>query len=185
MERCNGFSPPMTRSRRNVPIKTTTDTSPKNGHITSYFQIVSTVDCFDEDKPSSDLYNGNALSSINDDYTDYDEIKNDPFQFNIADINDIIYSDKPDKKKLIINNIFKKDNTYNGRINNVNISKIFVKEEFVKEESVDGIEDIESDTEVKEESSNVRLSPRKHASTLQRCGDYLLRYDFFKLIKYW
>ncbi|XP_077301962.1 SET domain containing 8 isoform X2 [Arctopsyche grandis] len=163
MERCNGFSPPMTRSRRNVPVKTITDTSPKNGHITSYFQIVSTVDCFDEDKPSSDLYDGNALSSINDDYAHYDEIKNDPFQFNIADINDIIYSDKPDKKKLIINNIFKKDHTYNGRINNVNITKVFV-----KEEPVDSIEDTESDTDVKEESLNVRLSPRKHASTLQR-----------------
>lgn len=185
MEHCNGFSPPITRSRKNARLRRVTKSPPKDGQITSYFQIVNSENCYDE-KNASKLFENNPLS-LNGDYGCYSEVDSENCEFNI---DEIIYSDEADEKKAIINNIFKKDSFALSFNSNINGTKVLCDHDIdaydsavVKNEVADRIELTNDDdssnektniSEDKTDSTNIRLSPRKHASTLQRCGDFFI-----------
>lgn len=179
MEHCNGFSPPITRSRKNARLKRITKSPPKDRQITSYFQIVNSVSCYD-DKNASQLFEENPLA-LKGDYGCYSEGDTENCEFNI---DEIIYSDEADEKKAIINNIFKKD-SFSLSFNSSGTKKALrdhdvdpYESSIIKQEMADEVEltngDDSSNEKILEDKTdaNLRLSPRKHASTLQRCGEY-------------
>lgn len=154
---------PLTRSKNGLKSNKKGGHIKKNGFITNYFTVVTPEKNFH--LSCDPLICQSETSSITSELSIVEE-KTEHFALNCytgyESFTDIIHSSCDNGKNDIINNLFKKGAESDECDSVVKIEETHEDEVTIINDAVKG----ENPFDV----SNLRFSPRKHASTLQRCG---------------